>query len=269
MIFRLVRMWLHDFLMQVPTGHNDLWPPVQVRNSEFLYETCFDHAKWRILTVANTRQMVPGKKVKIKFQNLSKKRQKLYTLCFIARVQDLGSAARDGRCCHLVVIKFEVANSGGRLWFESWKRSLPFDLLSFLVCHNIYLGLHLTYKWIQMVFRARTVGGGVHVCLECWRSRSTSRGPLWCWHASTPNWGCLAGRKDKGPQKDLFQCVFPPGLASLTIRQLQLFVFLFLFVFFLRYRVKLFWSCNSRVCFFSFVVFSLHPKRSEECKCAI
>ena len=31
------RMWLHDFLMQVPTGHNDLWAGenVKVRNSEF------------------------------------------------------------------------------------------------------------------------------------------------------------------------------------------------------------------------------------------
>ena len=31
------RMWLHDFLTQVPTGHNDLWAGenVKVRNSEF------------------------------------------------------------------------------------------------------------------------------------------------------------------------------------------------------------------------------------------
>ena len=165
---------------------------------------------------------------------------------------------------HLVGIKFEVANSGGRLWFESWKKITS-------VWSSFFFGLPQYISGVtpdlQLVFRAITVRGGVHVCLGCRRSRSTSRGSLWCWHASTPNWGCLAERKDKGPQKDLFQCVFPPGLASLTIRHCN---YLFsCFCFFLRYRVKLFWLCNSRVCFFSFVVFSLHPKRFEECKCAI
>ena len=180
------------------------WDPVQVRNSEFLDETFFDHAKWQILTVANTRQMVPGKKVKIKFQNLSKKNTKTLNPLFHC------SGPR-----HLVGIKFEVANSGGRLWFESWKKITS-------VWSSFFFGLPPYISGVtpdlQLVFRAITVGGGVHVCLECRRSRSTSRGSLWCWHASTPNWGCLAGRKDKGPQKDLFQCVFPPGLASLTIR---------------------------------------------------
>ena len=37
MISGLVRMWLHDLLTQVPTGHNDLWASenVKVRNWEF------------------------------------------------------------------------------------------------------------------------------------------------------------------------------------------------------------------------------------------
>ena len=44
MIFGLVRMWLHDLLTQVPTGHNDLWASENktIRNSEFLHETSFD-----------------------------------------------------------------------------------------------------------------------------------------------------------------------------------------------------------------------------------
>ena len=36
---------LNDLLSNMPTGHNDLWATenVKVRDSEFLYETSFDH----------------------------------------------------------------------------------------------------------------------------------------------------------------------------------------------------------------------------------
>ena len=44
MIFGLVRMWFNDLSTEVPTGHRYLWASENktIRNSEFLYETCFD-----------------------------------------------------------------------------------------------------------------------------------------------------------------------------------------------------------------------------------
>ena len=65
-----------------------------------------------------------------------KKTQKLKTLCFIARVQDTWLASN---------LKSQTQGADSSSNLE--KRSLPFDLVSFLVCHNIYLGLHLTYNW--------------------------------------------------------------------------------------------------------------------------
>ena len=47
MFFGLVRMWLHDLLRGMPTGHNDVWATENktIRSSEFLYETSFDYKR--------------------------------------------------------------------------------------------------------------------------------------------------------------------------------------------------------------------------------
>ena len=47
MFFGLVRMWLHDLLRGMPTGHNDVWATENktIRNSEFLYEVSFDYKR--------------------------------------------------------------------------------------------------------------------------------------------------------------------------------------------------------------------------------
>ena len=55
MIFVLVRMWFNDLSTEVPTGHRYLWASENktIRNSEFLYETCFDdwHCMFQVLAL--------------------------------------------------------------------------------------------------------------------------------------------------------------------------------------------------------------------------